>query len=89
MTSPLNIEIAHQQTLLTCTVPEGTTVESAILQSHILDQFPEINLQHNKVGIFGKVVPLSHILHDQDRIEIYQPLLIDPKLSRKLKGAKT
>ncbi len=64
------------------------TVESAILQSGLLERFPEIDLKTNKVGIFGKVAALSAKLNDGDRIEIYRPLIADPKEARKKRAAE-
>jgi putative ubiquitin-RnfH superfamily antitoxin RatB of RatAB toxin-antitoxin module len=64
-------------------VPSDTTIEEAIRQSGILDRFPEIDLAHNKVGVFGKAAALQSTLHDGDRIEIYRPLIADPKQARK------
>jgi putative ubiquitin-RnfH superfamily antitoxin RatB of RatAB toxin-antitoxin module len=87
------IEIAYavpeQQILTTLSVANSTTVKEAILQSDILAQFPEINLAQHKVGIFGKKVALSQILRDGDRIEIYRPLLIDPKQARRQRDSRS
>lgn len=86
----LHIEIAYltpqKQMLVPCTIVEGTTVQEAILQSHILNHFSDIDLAHQKVGVFSKIVPLSHILSDKDRVEIYRPLIVDPKQSRKARA---
>lgn len=89
MTQPghIQIEVAyalpHKQTLLSLDVLEGTTVECAIQQSGVLAQYPEIQLATNKVGIFSKPVPLNTVLRDRDRIEIYRPLIADPKEIRR------
>jgi putative ubiquitin-RnfH superfamily antitoxin RatB of RatAB toxin-antitoxin module len=72
-----------KQMLVPCVIAEDTTVEEAILQSNILSHFPTIDLNYYKVGIFGKIVPLSHMLCDKDRVEIYSPLLVDPKQARR------
>ena len=61
-------------------VPEGTTVREAVMRSDVLRQFPEIDLEQQKLGIFGKLTPLDSPLTDGDRIEIYRPLIADPKL---------
>lgn len=71
--------LAKRQAWLTVEVPEGASIRDAILQSGILAQFPEIDLDHQKVGIFGKVVSLEARLEDGDRVEIYRPLVADPK----------
>jgi putative ubiquitin-RnfH superfamily antitoxin RatB of RatAB toxin-antitoxin module len=82
----INIEIVYATPLNQLVIPleilEPCTVEQAILQSGILQQYPEIQLENNKVGIFSKVVPLSTLLKDCDRVEIYRPLIIDPKQAR-------
>lgn len=64
-------------------VRKGTTVQEAIEQSGVLERHPEIDLVVNKVGIFGKLVPLSQMLEEGDRIEIYRPLIADPRAVRK------
>lgn len=85
--SLLRIEVVyalpHQQALLALCVEDGTTVETAIRRSGVLEQFPEIDLTHNKVGIFSKPVKLDRILRDKDRVEIYRPLFADPKVGRR------
>lgn len=83
----MNIEVVYghsdRQTLLSLEVAENITVEEAILQSGILDHFDDIDLAVNKVGIFGKITQLSSGLKDGDRIEIYRPLIADPKEVRR------
>jgi uncharacterized protein len=81
---PIEIVYAgfNQQTILSLEVSENTTVIKAIQQTSLLQQFPEIDLAKNKVGVFGKIVSLERILQAGDRIEIYRPLLIDPKQKR-------
>ncbi|WGE14528.1 RnfH family protein [Pasteurella multocida] len=58
-------------------------IQTAILQSGILQQFTEIDLRENKVGIFSRPAKLTDQLKDGDRIEIYRPLLADPKEIRR------
>lgn len=83
----LAVEVVYalpdQQTVISLTVTSGTTVAAAIEQSGILSRFPAINLQHSAVGIFGVRVGLKHKLGDGDRIEIYRPLEVDPKMARR------
>lgn len=79
---------AEEQALVCLKLPEGSTVAAAIEASGLLDQFPEIDLSVNKVGIFGSVCDLGRILKPNDRVEIYRPLLRDPKDSRKQRAAK-
>lgn len=72
-----------QQFLLELKVPDGTTMQSALEQSGLLARAPEIDLQRCKVGIHGKAKPLDTILRENDRVEIYRPLIADPKESRR------
>jgi len=78
----------HKQKLLSLSVNIGTTVEQVIIESGILTLFSEIDLKENKVGIWNKVVKLSELVEDLDRIEIYRPLIADPKEVRKRRAAK-
>lgn len=79
-----------RQVLLTVVVPAGTTVRAALLRSTVAEEFPDIDLARCPVGIFGKVVadPESRLVQAGDRIEIYRPLLADPKEVRRLRAAK-
>ncbi|MBS1170144.1 MAG: RnfH family protein [Burkholderiaceae bacterium] len=69
-------------------VPAGATVEQAIRQSGILQQVPEIDLAHNRTGIFGKLKPLDAVVREHDRIEIYRPLIADPKEARRRRAER-
>ena len=67
-------------------VAKGTTVAQAIEQSGLLANCPEINLRDHAafgVGIWGRKTTLSHELRDLDRVEIYRPLVVDPKVARR------
>ena len=90
--SLITVELVYakpgEQTLERLTVEAGETVESVINQSGLLERFPEIDLKTNKVGIFGKAAALTATLHDGDRIEIYRPLIADPKEARKKRAAQ-
>jgi len=83
----MNVEVIyalpHQQPLLRVQLAEGATVEDAIRASGVLDAFPEIDLSRNKVGIFSKLVKLDEKVRDRDRVEIYRPLIADPKEVRR------
>lgn len=70
---------ADRQLWLRLEVPEDSVVEEAIHRSGILQRFPEIDLAKQKVGIFGKLVKLDSPLREGDRIEIYRPIIADPK----------
>lgn len=68
-------------------VPEGATIQQAIEKSGILKQFPDINLETQQVGVYGKLGKLDTVLNDGDRVEIYRPITCDPKtVPRKAKG---
>lgn len=88
----MRIEVAYArpdtQVILPVEVEEGATVGEAISLSGILDQFSDIDLDKNKVGVFGKVATLDQPLREHDRVEIYRPLIADPKASRKKRAAK-
>jgi putative ubiquitin-RnfH superfamily antitoxin RatB of RatAB toxin-antitoxin module len=76
------------QFLRSLEVRSGTTVREAIEQSGVLSQCAEIDLAINQVGIFGKAAKLDQALADGDRVEIYRPLIADPKEARKRRAAE-
>lgn len=86
------IEVAYalpeEQVLMCLDVEPGTTVEQALKLSGILETFPDIDLTKNKVGIFGKTTTAEQVLQDKDRVEIYRPLIADPKESRRKRAEK-
>ena len=70
-------------------LPEGATVQDAINRSGILKQFPDIDLEKQKVGIYSKISKLDAVLNEGDRVEIYRPITCDPKtVPRKAKPAE-
>ena len=74
--------------LVACKIAAKSTFKEAIFSSGILSRFPEIDLDKQKIGVFGKLRELDEIAKQGERIEIYRPLLIDPKESRRLKVQK-
>jgi putative ubiquitin-RnfH superfamily antitoxin RatB of RatAB toxin-antitoxin module len=88
----ISIEVVYarpdKQTLIACQVPRHTTLQGAIEQSGILTLFPEIDLHQHKIGVFSKIKALADSVQAGDRIEIYRPLLIDPKEARRFKALK-
>jgi len=88
----ITVEVAYaiptEQVIIPVNVEAGTTVEEAIQNSGILTQFPEIDLNKNKVGIFSKICSKDQVLRDRDRVEIYRPLIADPKEVRKRRAAE-
>jgi putative ubiquitin-RnfH superfamily antitoxin RatB of RatAB toxin-antitoxin module len=75
--------LPHEQTLLSVDVAQGTTLADAVKISGMLERYPDIDLASNKVGIFGKLSKQDVVLRDKDRVEIYRPLLADPKEVRR------
>ncbi|EKO3558607.1 RnfH family protein [Vibrio metschnikovii] len=71
--------LPHEQRVMTLVVNRHMTVEEIIQTSGILSLYPEIDLSKNKVGVFSRNVKLDATVRDHDRIEIYRPLLADPK----------
>jgi uncharacterized protein len=69
-------------------VADGCTIEQAIRQSTILNSCPEIDLSINKVGVFNKVGQLDDPVRNGDRVEIYRPLLVEPKEARRRRAKK-
>ncbi len=83
----ITVEVAYalprQQVMLRVSLPEGATVEDAIRQSGMLEKIPGMDLSRNKVGIFSKLAKPDEKLRDKDRVEIYRPLIADPKEVRR------
>ncbi len=80
--SPAPRQVTQHELLL----PKGTTVAQAVEQAGLLNECPEINLRDHTafvVGIWGRKTTLNHVLRDSDRVEIYRPLLVDPKVARR------
>jgi hypothetical protein len=88
----LRVEVAYarpdEQLVIPVEAPAGATVEQVIVLSRIQDRFPEIDLKIVKVGVFGKLSKLSAVVRAGDRVEIYRPLLADPKAVRKQRAAE-
>ncbi|WP_022652714.1 RnfH family protein [Aquaspirillum serpens] len=83
----IQIEVVYakqeQQALLKLMVDEGITAQQAVEQSGILQQFPEIDPTQLKLGIFSKAIKSDTVLRERDRVEIYRPLIADPKAVRR------
>lgn len=91
--SVFSVEIAYaanpgQQCILKVLAAKNQTLQEIIIQSGILEIFPDINLATQSIGIFGKKCQLANQVSPGDRIEIYRPLLIDPKEARRKAAAK-
>lgn len=88
----LSVEVVYalpdEQTLLSVIVEEGATVKDVILQSSILQEYPELDIESLSVGLFGKATKMTQVVREKDRVEIYRPLIADPKEVRKRKAAE-
>ncbi len=88
----IDVEVAYAkpeaQVILKLRVPQGTTLEQAVRESGLLERFPEIDLASNQLGIFGKLNKPKAELRNGDRVEVYRPLIADPKEVRKQRAAE-
>lgn len=88
----IRVEVVYalpaEQKVLGLELPAGSTVRQAIDASGILAKHPEIDLAKNKLGVFAKLVKPDTPLRDRDRVEIYRPLIADPKEVRKQRAAE-
>lgn len=93
MPGKIGVEVAYalpqKQYLQRVTLEEGATVEQAILASGILTLRDDIDLAKNKVGIYSRPVKLQDVVQDGDRVEIYRPLIADPKELRRQRAEKS
>lgn len=92
MPNDILIEVAYalpqKQLIIPIKIKAGVTAEEAIKISGIMKKFSEIDLTKNQIGIFGKLTQLDHVMRDHDRIEIYRPLIADPKEIRRQRAAE-
>lgn len=94
MAESIRIEVVYaapeRQTLLTLNVPLGSRLDEVLQSDKVVEQWPQLNLAEMPVGIFGKLISdrRNHLLQGGERIEIYRPLLADPKEVRRLRAAK-
>ncbi|BCU54519.1 RnfH family protein [Enterobacter kobei] len=93
MPGKIVVEVAYalpeKQYLQRVTLNEGATVEEAIRASGLLELRSDISLTKNKVGIYSRPVKPGDELHDGDRVEIYRPLIADPKELRRKRAEKS
>lgn len=86
----MRVEVAYArpdtQHLVAVEVAEGASVEAAIIASGLLEACPEIDLTRQSVGVFSRIVPLETPLAENDRVEIYRPLQVDPKAQRRARA---
>lgn len=83
----MKVEVCYalpdKQELVMVDVAEGATLESAVVASGLMRKWPEISLQDGKFGVFGKILRVDSVLTEGDRVEIYRPLIADPKEVRR------
>ena len=88
----ISVEVAYalpdRQAIVVVEVPLGSTALEAAQLSAIASRFEEIDLENARLGIFGKVAAATQVLKEGDRVEIYRPLIADPKEVRKARAAK-
>jgi putative ubiquitin-RnfH superfamily antitoxin RatB of RatAB toxin-antitoxin module len=89
----IQVEVAYAQSdkqcILKLDVDANSTIETIIDRSGIIEQFPEIDLSTQKIGVFSQLKKLTDTVQHGDRIEIYRSLLIDPKARRRAKSYLT
>ena len=96
---PICVEVAYalpeKQKIIEVMVEPGTTAFDAVLKSHIVDEFPSLDIEAANFGIFGQVLGAKglasareYVLNPGDRVEIYRPLIADPKDARRKRAAK-
>ena len=92
MAEMLNVEVCYalpdKQLLIPVKLPVGATLQQALEASGLLEKYQDIDLKKNKFGIFSKLSKLDSVLRDSDRVEIYRPLIADPKEVRKQRAAE-
>lgn len=90
----MTVEVAYalpdKQQIIRITVPAGTTMLEAVQLSRIADYFPGLDVESSSMGVFGKAVatPAQRVLAAGERVEIYRPLIADPKEVRKQRAAR-
>lgn len=92
MADSISIEVIYalpdRQEVAALNLPEGSTAGQAIEASGLLEKYPEIDMGKNKLGIYAKLAKADTALRDRDRVEIYRPLIADPKEVRKQRAAE-
>ncbi|MBI3141026.1 MAG: RnfH family protein [Rhodocyclales bacterium] len=87
MADSISVEVVYalpqRQELVRLKLPAGSTLQQAVEASGLLQKHPEIDFGKNKLGVFGKLSKPDALLRDHDRVEIYRPLIADPKEVRK------
>lgn len=83
----IRVEVAYakpdEQLILAVNLPRSASPAEAVAASLIAEKFPEIQLDNLALGVFGKAITAKYQLREGDRIEIYRPLIADPKEARR------
>ncbi len=92
MTDTIQVEViyarAERQDVIPLKLPAGTTLQQAVEKSGLPAKYPEIDMAKGKFGVYSKLAKPDTVLRDRDRVEIYRPLLADPKEVRKQRAAE-
>ena len=92
VTESIRVEVVYatpgRQDRVKLVLAPGSTVAAAIDASGVLQKYPEIDPTKNKIGVFSKLAKIDTVLRDQDRVEIYRPLIADPKEVRRKRAAE-
>ncbi|MCF2909932.1 RnfH family protein [Pseudoalteromonas sp. DL2-H2.2] len=80
--------LPEKATTMSVDVAEGTSVEQVVLQSGILERCPEIDPTNLSLGVWNRTVKLNHVVRAGDRVEVYRPLIADPKEARRRRAEK-
>ncbi|MDR2015366.1 MAG: RnfH family protein [Azoarcus sp.] len=92
MTESIKLEVTYakpeRQEVVTVKLSTGSTLQQAIEASGLLERYPEIDLAKAKIGVYGKLSRMDAVARDRDRVEIYRPLIADPKEVRKQRAAE-
>lgn len=93
MNELITVEVAYatpeRQAIVSVDIPHGTTLIEAIQQSNIMELFPELDIETMDTGIWSKPKPKETIMENEQRIEIYRPLIADPKQARRNRAEKS
>ncbi|HEX5393616.1 MAG TPA: RnfH family protein [Rhodocyclaceae bacterium] len=92
MAETIQVQVVYalptRQELVSVKLPEGATLQQAVEASGLIAKYPEIDLAKGKFGIFAKLSKVDTVVRDKDRVEIYRPLIADPKEVRKQRAAE-
>lgn len=92
MAETMHVDVVYalpeRQEVVSLDLAAGSTVSQALEASGLLARYPEIDLSKNKLGIYAKLAKPDTVLRDRDRVEIYRPLIADPKEVRKQRAAE-